>query len=400
MLLLNRLKFSKNERGYSDIAFRFMRKLVIPYQSYYCAPQLVNRENMPLIGPCFIYANHANNFDPFLINHEMTHEPTAGVMTRYQFYKPLPRLFMDSIGVVPTNKYVPDPGIIRKVMRMAEQNRMILIFPEGGRRWDGRPKPLIESTLKLFWRMRLPVHPVQIHGAYLNWPRWADYGRKSRIELHWQAPLRPGDFDDYTSFADCCKEQIAFDEYDPPVTTLPFEARKPAQGIHRLLYRCPYSGEAGSVFSPDGDKVCSHSSGKFTFRMSKDSRLIDHHGKPHSLIDFYDRIKQLPIPADKNSIVIPKIPCRVYLHNEYHLLTRLGNGYIELITNQIVLWHGAERINLPLEEIHYNSIEKNDKLMLTTSEASYMVDLGDESALKWQHYIRRLQNGETTVKSL
>ena len=393
-------RFSKNERGYSDLAFRFMRKVVIPYQDIYCAPRMINRENMPITGPCFIYANHANNFDPFLINHEMTHEPTAGVMTRYQFYKFFPRMFMDSIGVVPTNKYVPDPGIIRKVMKMIDQQRMIVIFPEGGRRWDGQPKPLIESTLKLFWRMRIPVHPVQIQGAYLHWPRWADYSRRSSIELHWQNPLHPKDFSDYSNFADTCRKLLDFDEYNPPPSALPIKAQKPASGINRLLYRCPYSGVSGSVFTPDGENIYSRTSGKIAFTMDKDSRLIDRTGKRHSLIDFYHHIRKMPIVRDSQSIVIRKIPCKVYRHNDRNLLTRLGNGYIELMTKLVVLWHGSDRINFPLEELRYNSIEKNDKLLLTTKEVSYMVDLGEESALKWQHYIRRLQNGESTVTSL
>src|SRR5690625_7420975 len=88
---------------------------------------------------------------------------------------------MDSIGIVHNSKYVTEPGIVREVIRMIDQRRMIVIFPEGGRRWDGRPKSWIESTMKLFWRMRIPVHPVQIHGSYLAWPRWADHYRKSKI---------------------------------------------------------------------------------------------------------------------------------------------------------------------------------------------------------------------------
>ena len=377
-----------------------MRKVVIPYQDIYCSPRLISREHMPVTGPCFIYANHSNNFDPFLINHEMTREPTAGVMTRYQFYKFFPRLFMDSIGVVPTNKYEPDPGIIRKVMKMIDQKRMIVIFPEGGRRWDGRPKPFIESTLKLFWRMRLPVHPVQLQGSYLNWPRWADYCRPGSIEIHWLYPIHPKDFSDFSTFATHCKSVLDFDEYNPPHSALPAKAKKPANGIDRLLYRCPVSGVPNSVYSPDGEHIYSRTSGAFAFRMDKDSRLVDRQGKRHSLINVYDGIRRLPIPANKKGVVIPKIPCRVYLHNEHELLTSLGKGRIELMENLVVLWFGSERVQLPLEELRYISIEKNDKLMLTTKDVSYMVDMGSESALKWQHYIRRLQNGESTVSSL
>jgi 1-acyl-sn-glycerol-3-phosphate acyltransferase len=147
--------FSKNDRGISGVTFPIMRKLVMPTTRCLFSPVVTNPHNMPSHGPCFIFGNHANYFDPFFINLDMTEEPTAGVMTRDQFHKTLPRIFMDSIGIVPTSKYVPEPGIVRSVMNMIDKRRMIVIFPEGGRRWAGKPKPLIETTLKLFWKMNV-----------------------------------------------------------------------------------------------------------------------------------------------------------------------------------------------------------------------------------------------------
>ena len=121
--------FAKNDRGISGFTFPIMRKLVIPTARYLFSPVVTNPQNMPTTGPCFIFGNHANYFDPFFINLDMTEEPTAGVMTRDQFHKTLPRIFMDSIGIVPTSKYVPEPGIVRSVMKMIDKRRMIVIFP-------------------------------------------------------------------------------------------------------------------------------------------------------------------------------------------------------------------------------------------------------------------------------
>ncbi len=398
--LVRKFRFQKNERGYSDFSFRLMRNLVIPVIGNYCAPRMINRENMPVTGPCFIYANHSNNFDPFVINYHMKSEPTAGVMTRYQFYKVIPRIFMDSIGVVPTSKYVPEPGIIRNVMKLAEQNRMITIFPEGGRRWDGRPKPLIEATLKLFWKMRIAVHPVQIHGSYLGWPRWADRPRKNSMELHWMHPLYPDDFDSYTEFADRCTELIRFDEYNPPESTLPVSANKPALGIQKMLYRCPYSGVPGSVHTPDGHRVFSRTSGDFSFTMDKDSRLVDHHGERHSVIKLYDEISTMPVLKDRQSVVIPGVRCQIYKVDESHQLKNAGYGYIKLVTDAVEIQEDAGHQTIYLDDIMYISIEKNHKLLLTTEKQSLMLNLGDQSALQWQNHIRRLQKGEPAVTSL
>ncbi|NBC64477.1 MAG: hypothetical protein GVY07_02285, partial [Bacteroidetes bacterium] len=77
--MLDDFTFDKNERGFSDKAFSFLRKTLIPATRFVFSPRITNPENMPMTGPCFIYGNHANYFDPFMINVGMTQEPTAGV---------------------------------------------------------------------------------------------------------------------------------------------------------------------------------------------------------------------------------------------------------------------------------------------------------------------------------
>lgn len=377
-----------------------MRQTVTRTVRFLADPRMINVQNMPLTGPCFIYANHSSNLDPFLINQEMTREPTAGVMTRYQFFNTLPRIFMGSIGVIPTSKYVPEPGVIRSVMHMIDQRRMIVIFPEGGRRWDGRPKPLIEATLKLFWKMRIPVHAVQIHGSYLAWPRWADRPRRNSMALHWMDPLNPCDFPDYDTFTKRCRELIDFDENDPPADTLPASAWKPALGIQRIIYRCPLTGIPEAVYTPDGHTVKSRATDDFHYRMDKNSRLWNNEGESNKVVELFDRINEMPLHIDKKQIIIPDTPCKLYHIDRNYVLHYLGRAFIRMETGRVAIRNGSNRYDLPLDEIHYISIEKNHKLILTTLRTSYMVDLGKKSVLQWQIYIRRLQRNEKSVTSL
>jgi 1-acyl-sn-glycerol-3-phosphate acyltransferase len=391
--------FSKNDRGFSEKSFAFMRKTIIPTAKYLFKPRITNPENLPQTGPCFIYGNHSNYFDPFLINVNMFKEPTAGVMTRDQFHKTIPRIFMDSIGIVPTSKYVPEPGIIRSVMKMIDQNRMIVIFPEGGRRWDGKPKPLIETTLKLFWKMNIPVHPVQIHGSYLGWPRWADHYRKCSMELRFMDPLHASDFDSYEEFARVCRNQIEFDEYHSPIDTRPPQSKKPAAGVERFLYRCPKTGENGAVYSPDGERVCSRTSA-MSYRMNASSRLVDADGEEHSLIDLFDRINQMPMVFMKEDLLLEKSGAELYRIDENHKLVNVGRSNTELRKDALNIFCGSDQFEIPIQDIQYTSIEQNHKLTVTTTESTLQINLEGQSALQWQRYIRRLKIGENAVKSI
>jgi 1-acyl-sn-glycerol-3-phosphate acyltransferase len=397
--MIKGFRFKKNERGYSDKAFAFMRKTIIPTTKYLFNPRITNPENMPLTGPCFIYGNHSNYFDPFVINVGMTQEPTAGVMTRDQFYKMLPRIFMDSIGIVPTSKYVPEPGIVRSVLKMIDQRRMIVIFPEGGRRWDGRAKPLIETTLKLFWKMKIPVHPVQLHGSYLCWPRWADKYRKGSMELRFLDPILASDFKDYETFSNHCRDLIDFDEYNPPPEAFPVSCSKPASGIQRLLYRCPDTGVNHAVYSPDGEHVYSRSS-TMSYRMDVASRLIDSSGEKHSIVDLFDKINEIPMEYIKDDLILEKTGSQLYKIDEEHQLVDLDMALVELRSDRLEISNGSTKHRFTLEDIRALSIEQNHKLTVTTADTTFQMNLEGKCALQWQIYINRLKAGEKPVKNI
>jgi len=389
-------RFKKNERGISPLTFPFMRKTIIPATRALFSPRMTNPEYMPLTGPCFIYGNHSNYFDPFMLNVEMTAEPTAGIMTRDQFHKTIPRIFMDSIGIVPTSKYIPEPGVIRDVIRMIDQKRMIVIFPDGGRRWDGRPKTLIEATLKLFWRMGIPVHPVQIHGSYLSWPRWAHLPRKSQVDVQWLKPLHASDFPDFEAFAVACRERVDFEEYSPPLDTMPKAAWKPAAGLERLLYRCPETGVSNALYTNGGERVASRTSTLY-YRVDKASRLIDRQGIVHSMIDLYDRIRTMEMIVQPNGYLLIESGCLFFTVDEEHQLVTLGTGEARLGPNCFEYRFGSEQGIIPIEDIRYLSVEQAHKFSITDTSGRTLQFTLSGSALEWQHYIHRLQKGERPV---
>lgn len=372
-----------------------MRKTIIPTTGCLFRPRMVNAQNMPLSGPCFIYGNHSNYFDPFMLNMELHQEPTAGVMTRDQFHKTIPRLFMDSIGIVPTSKYVPEPGVIRQVLKMIDQQRMIVIFPEGGRRWDGRPKPLIEATLKLFWKMGIPIHPVRIHGSYLSWPRWAHVPRQSSVEVHWLEPLHASDFSDFDSFSETCRQAIQFNEYEAPQSVIPSRGWALSSGIDRLLYRCPETGVTGSIYSWGGDRFSSRTGSK-TYRMDLAGRLHDTYGDIHSLLDLYDRMRALPLERSPEGHLLEEVQSTFYTLNKVNERVTLGEGAIWLYPDGLRYRYGSTRGEITLENLLTVSVEQAHKISLTTTDGTFQFTMSG-SALQWQHDIRRLQKGEVPV---
>ena len=333
-------------------------------------------------GPCFVYGNHSNNYDPFIYNaFTRLGESTAGVMTmEYLESGPVASLFK-AAGIVGTRKRVPEPHLIRRIYRMLDEGRRVVIFPEGGRRWDGRPAPWIESTAKLFMRAGAPVYPVEIIGSYVGWPRWAPWPRPARIRLKVHPAL---DFKDRPTLEEGLrrlKAPIGADEtvVDPDVR--PAWAWRPAVGIDRLLYRDAKTGAFGG-WKVDGGWHVTSDAGKRRWRVLPDSRLTEGHGEPVSTADLYAELRSLPLPSNSSQ------PLLVQSARSW-----MSGPIPDTRQQDLQLFHDRVQwgqLTLPLEDIQYMGLERSDRLWLLSGQKQYNAWFPDGSVLAWYDTLGRL----------
>ena len=334
-------------------------------------------------GPCFVYGNHSNNYDPFIFNaFTRLGESTAGVMTmEYLESGPVAALFT-AVGIQGTRKRVPEPHLIRRIYRMLDEGRRVVIFPEGGRRWDGRPAPWIESTAKLFMRAGAPVYPVEIIGSYVGWPRWAPWPRPAHIKVHVHPAV---DFSGATELEEGLrrlKAPISADETVVPESVRPQWAWRPATGIDRLLYRDAETGEFGG-WKVDGGWHVSSNHGKRTWTVTPDSRLKeDPDAKPVSTADLYEELRSLPLPASTSHPM---------LSNRAHVW--IGDRHQPRQWQTMNLF--PDRVEcggrvVPLESICYMGLERSDRIWLLTSDEQINAWFPAGSVLAWYDTLGRL----------
>jgi 1-acyl-sn-glycerol-3-phosphate acyltransferase len=320
--------------------------------------------HFPPEAPCFVYGNHSNRYDPFFLNGYMPWGGTTrGVMTMEQFRGGFVSYLMRSIGLIPTRKAVPEPGVVRQLFKMVRDGHRVTVYPEHGCRWAGRPQPWIEATAKLFQRGGVPVYPVVTHGSYVSWPRWATYPRPGKIEIEVKAPLY---FDRKQPFEEVLaqlKAAIDIDENVAPEHLRPKRAYRPADGIHRLLYRDPETGEWDSVYTPDGTHVRSRTS-SIRWKMLPDSRLRDERTGTILLTgDLLERVRAFPLEAGPGGAVLTSV---AQAHEEQDDLTwkPLGHVHAALTPTHVDLRGDTFAERIPLEAVRYAGVEQNAKLQL------------------------------------
>ncbi len=346
-------------------------------------------------GSRFLYGNHSNNFDPFLVNWPLPlGKSSSGVLTAEYMQRGLTATVFRNIGLLSTRKRVPEPHLVGRILRLLGDGRNVLIYPEGGRRWDGRPARWIQSTAKLFVRAGYPVHPVLTHGSYVAWPRWADWPRPARIEVSVLPAIDLSDVTETEEAVSRLAAPIAIDENLPPQHVRPKRAFRPADGIHRLIYRDPLTGSPNAVFTTDGHRIRSRDGG-LDWLMLADSRILDRSTGEILLTGDLHRQARSRILDSTGSLVTSSL-----------VMMRRGTGLgslsapsltrASLYRDHIMLTGPRNTHHLDLGDVLFVGIERNYKLQLTGRDS--LIELAFHaggSALHWEDALFTLKGAIT-----
>ncbi|MCC5821759.1 MAG: 1-acyl-sn-glycerol-3-phosphate acyltransferase [Phycisphaerales bacterium] len=127
--------------------------------------------NMPRSGGVLVVANHQSYLDPPVIGAVMGTRQFDFLARAGLFDIPFLRRLITLLYAVPVKEAGGDPASIKAILRRLEQGRVVLIFPEGTRTWDGSVGEFKRGVALILRKSRCPVLPVGLAGAFEAWPR-------------------------------------------------------------------------------------------------------------------------------------------------------------------------------------------------------------------------------------
>ena len=144
--------------------------------------------NIPLNGPLIIAANHVSYADPPLLSLPFR-RPIFYMAMAPLFQNPVFGWFLRRARGFPVKLESADPRATREAVRALQSGEVVLIFPEGGRAYDGRLRPFKPGAFRLACSLRVPVLPVTIVGAYEAWPAHRVFPRPGRVTITYHPPI-------------------------------------------------------------------------------------------------------------------------------------------------------------------------------------------------------------------
>lgn len=157
---------------------------------------------------------------------------------------------MRALGCIPTKKFITDVTLIRDMKYAVEKlNSSIVMYPEASYSFDGTKTPLPDSLGKCLKLLGIPVVMIRTKGAFLRDPLYnCLQKRDARVSATVEYLLSPEDIKnkkpaELNEILSKAFEYDHFREQKEAGVIISEDFR--ADGLHRVLYKCPKCNEEG-----------------------------------------------------------------------------------------------------------------------------------------------------------
>ena len=165
------------------------------YQAFFRG-DVVGTDYVPVSGPYLIACNHASHLDPPLIGSQISRQ------MRFFARKTLWESrfigwWLDRIENIAVDRDSGDVGAIRKVLAALNEDRAVVLFPEGTRSPDGRLQKPKAGVGLLACKSGVPVVPCRIYGSHEAFGKGRLFPRLGTpITIVFGAPIQAAVYDD------------------------------------------------------------------------------------------------------------------------------------------------------------------------------------------------------------
>ena len=216
-------------------------------------------ENIEVLkkGPCLILMNHSSFIDLKIASKILYPQRYNIVCTSDGLVGK--NLLMRLIGCIPTKKFVTDLNLIRDLKKALAKNH-VLMYPEASYSFDGCATPLPKKLGALVKMLKVPVVTITTQGAFAYDPLYNGLQtRKVKTSAHVKCLFDSEQIEKLSveELSSGLDQAFTFDNFAWQQQNLvkisePFRA----DGLHRILYKCPHCLTEGSTVGKGVHLTC------------------------------------------------------------------------------------------------------------------------------------------------
>lgn len=155
--------------------------------------RVIGHSNIPKKGGVIIAANHVSYLDPPLIACSILRKVNFMAMAEL-FKNPFCGAFYRLFGAFPVKREEADAGAIRHAVKLLKSGKLLLMFPEGTRSYDGSLQEPKGGAGMIAALSKAKVVPTFIKGTEKALPRGTWRLKVSPVTVYFGEPLEFSEF--------------------------------------------------------------------------------------------------------------------------------------------------------------------------------------------------------------
>ena len=350
----------------------------------------IGMERLGKKEPAFFLMNHSSFIDLEIAATVLYPKPFNIVATTDAFFGK--DWLMRQIGCIQTKKFCTDTTLVRDILHAVKKlESNVIMFPEAGYSLDGTTTTLSDTLGKCVKMLGIPLVMIKTYGAFSRDPVYNNLQRRkvkvsatveyllSKEEI---AKMEP------EAIQAIIDEQFSFDSFkwqqeNKVRISEPFRA----DGLERLLYKCPECGKEGNMLGK-GIRVSCEGCGA-TYELSEYGELISVGDTNESFThvpDWYKWEREEVKKEITDGEYRLDVPVDIWISVDTKRVYSVGSGRLVHTAEGFKLTSDDGEINYEQKPLHSHSIcadfnfyERGDIIALSGTECIYYCFPKDQS---------------------
>ncbi len=211
--------------------------------------------------PCLYLMNHSSFIDLKIVSRILYPRAFNIVCTSDGFVGK--RWLMRNLGCIPTKKFITDTLLVRDMLHAVRKNRCsVLMYPEASYSFDGTATPLPDSLGKCIKMLGVPVVMIKTEGAFTRDPLYNSLQRRRvRVSAEMKYLISADEIAAKTAdqLNEIVQQEFSFDNFRwQRENRVRVPERFRADGLNRVLYKCPHCHTEGDMQGKGTTLTCHH----------------------------------------------------------------------------------------------------------------------------------------------
>lgn len=198
--------------------------------------------NLRGIKPPFLVVATHQGFSDYYVAPLALFPHRANYVSDVEGYAAFGEWLYRSIGCIGKRRFVPDVSVLLNMKKCIRMKQSVVVYPESRHCNAGTTSYLPDYLGKLAKYLNVPVVILSTHGSYLESPFWdEEYSRRAPIEAKLECLYTKDEMlnADEEEIQEKVAKALQYDEYAWQQENKISLKRNRANGLHKVLYRCP-----------------------------------------------------------------------------------------------------------------------------------------------------------------